>query len=98
MVLAENVSGIGVVVGDIMAVGFKMAGVPHVHTDPAMVRTLLDRKDLGVLIMTSKVFEALDADTKSRVLSSLKPAVVVLDADEGRMKEYIKKLTGVEVG
>jgi vacuolar-type H+-ATPase subunit F/Vma7 len=97
MVLAENVSGIGIVVGDIMAVGFKMAGVEHVYTDPGMVKALLDRKGLGMLVITSKIFEILDEATKARVLESRSPAVVILDANEEKMKEYVKRITGADV-
>lgn len=97
MALGENVSEIGAVVGDIMAVGFKMAGASHVYTDPAMVHTLLDQPGMGLLIITSKVFELLDEHTRGRVLESTKPAVVILDADSEKMKTYIKKMTGVEV-
>ncbi len=97
MVLAENVSKIGIVVGDIMAVGFKMAGVEHVYSDPGMVKALLDRKDMGVIVLTSKIFDVLDEQTRNRVLASVKPAVVILDANEEKMKSYIKKITGAEI-
>lgn len=97
MVLAETVSQIGIVVGDIMAVGFKMAGVEHVYSDPGMVKSLLSNKDIGMLILTSKIFDILDEETKRRVLESVKPAVVVLDANEEKMKNYIKQITGAEI-
>lgn len=97
MVLAENVSKIGIVVSEVMAIGFKMAGVEHVYSDHGMVKVLLDRKDMGVIVLTSKIFDVLDEQTKKRVLESVKPAVVILDANEEKMKAYIKKITGAEI-
>jgi vacuolar-type H+-ATPase subunit F/Vma7 len=97
MVLAENVERIGIVVGEVMGIGFKMAGVEHVYSDPSMVKVLLDEKDIGLIVITSKIFEMLDEQTKNRVVDSVKPSVVVLDANEEKMKEYVKKVTGAEV-
>ena len=97
MVLGQNVKGIGIVVGDVMAVGFKMAGVQHVYTDPDKVKKLLENHDIGLLIVTSKIFESLDQRTRDKVLASVKPAVVILDASEEKMRNYVKMITGAEV-
>ena len=97
MAIAENVSRIGIVVGEVMAIGFKMAGVEHVYSEASMVKTLLEDKDIGLVIITSKIFEMLDERMKERVVDSSEPVVVVLDASEEKMKEYIKKITGAEV-
>ncbi len=98
-------ANIAVAGSEYFVLGFQLAGVKRtVITDPKTinktVEQLLDRKDLGILIMQHSDFQSLSPRLHERALTQVKPTVVVLSHDtsaEENLRIMIKRSLGIDL-
>lgn len=94
------------VMGDeYFALGFQAAGVKNVHvvdknTANRKFEELMERKDIGILIMNNICFDMLSERLKERAWTQVRPTVVVLSHDisaEENLRIMIKRALGIDL-
>ncbi len=98
------------VVGDPDTVtGFRLAGVTEAAStygaDPnKVVEEMLERKDIGILVVTVECVDQLTARTKKMLYESVKPVVVAVPARKEAVEKggesvavLLKKAIGIEI-
>ncbi|MBU0953066.1 MAG: V-type ATP synthase subunit F [Nanoarchaeota archaeon] len=98
-------TNIAIVGDEYFVVGFQLAGVKRtVIADEATINkkleAVLDRKDIGIVIMQHTDFEKLNQRLKDRAMTQVKPTVVVLSHDtsaEENLRLMIKRSLGIDL-
>ncbi len=98
-----------VAVGDsALATGFKLAGVTEVYVadqkeGAKRIVELLDRDDVGVIVVKDDILNYMDWRVKKRMETLAKPVVVAVPgkegpiSQEGSLKELVKRALGFEM-
>ena len=84
------------------SLGFELAGVRSVRVEEnaeQAVLALLDDESLGIIIMSQRLFDAVSADLRERLLRAIKPITVVLSDRESNeeLRAMILKSIGVDL-
>ncbi len=98
----EHKKTIGVVGDDEFTIGFKLAGIEKTFDNENFRETmeeLMDRDDLGILVVDENDLEELPKRMVREVESSADPVVVPLseDAESERLQEKIKRAIGADI-
>jgi V/A-type H+-transporting ATPase subunit F len=84
------------------ALGFRLAGLKRIHTagpddyEEKMLE-LLDDSSIGVLAVESSDLEFLSSAVRSKAMESIAPVVVPVGAEEGDLREKVKRAIGVDL-
>ena len=88
-----------VAVGDeTFTLGFELVGLDIYSPDS--LETLINRKDIGIIILDENIHTTLSAKLKNRIESSLKPLIVILSTEDMKgnsLREKIIKALGVDI-
>ena len=89
---------------DDFVTGFQLAGLKHTYAAEekeidGKVNELMDKPEIGILVMEEKDFGKLPHLTKKRLDKAVKPVVVALSlkGKEASLREMIKKSVGVDL-
>lgn len=91
------------VIGDSdFRLGFKLAGVKEVFDKEnyeEKIQEILDREDIGILVVKEEDLQILSKRVQGEVNSSVNPVVVALseEAESERLQEKIKKAIGADI-
>jgi len=91
------------VIGDSdFRLGFKLAGVKETFNKEnyeEKIQEILDRDDIGILVVKEEDLEILSKRIQNKVNSSVNPVVVALSekAESERLQEKIKKAIGADI-
>jgi len=98
-----------VIIGDAaMATGFKLAGVSEIYVadekeGAARLVEVLDRENVGIVIVKDEIISHLDWRVKKRIESIAKPVVIAVPGkrgplgEEGSLRELVKRALGFEM-
>ena len=83
-------------------VGFKLAGVRRVHETSAetvegIVQEVLNNREIGILIISSKDMERFPASLRSRLIDSTSPVVIPVGLDKGDMRDKVRRAIGIDL-
>ena len=91
------------VIGDSdFRLGFKLAGIQEVFNKEnyeEKIQRVLDRDDIGILVVKEEDLRALSKRVRNEIDSSVNPVVVSLseEAESERLQEKIKKAIGADI-
>jgi len=91
------------VIGDSdFRLGFKLAGVKKTFDTEnyqKKIQEIIDRDDIGILIVNEEDLEILTKRVRNNVESSVNPVVVALseEAESERLQDKIKKAIGADI-
>lgn len=96
---------IGVMGDPDFVLGFNLAGVRKTYAveskdfPKAMERVLVQKDNLGILIVPGSELEALSPHLRKKVGDSLEPVVVAMGegAGEGDLREKVKRAIGIDL-
>lgn len=100
--MSQGGKKIGVLGDSNLRLGFKLAGVQETFTKnnyQEKIQNIMEREDMGILIVEKKDLETLSKRVRENVESSVNPVVVPLseDAESERLQEKIKKAIGADI-
>jgi V/A-type H+-transporting ATPase subunit F len=83
-------------------VGFRLAGVKRIYetTDKTIVQTvqkLLNSKDVGILVISSKDMERFSAPLRAQLAESTTPVVIPVGTDKGDMRDKVRRAIGIDL-
>jgi len=83
-------------------VGFRLAGIRHVHeTSPedfeSTIQETLKKKDIGIVIVSSKDVERLPATLRSQLIDSTTPVVIPVGIEKGDMRDKVRRAIGIDL-
>jgi V/A-type H+-transporting ATPase subunit F len=83
-------------------VGFRLAGVKRIYetTDKTIVQTaqkLLNSKDVGILVISSKDMERFSASLRAQLAESTTPVVIPVGTDKGDMRDKVRRAIGIDL-
>lgn len=95
---------LAVVGNDDFITGFMLVGVRHSfetdgHDINETVRSIIDNKDIGIVIMDEKDYNLINTKLKELLENAIRPVIVPL-SKEGRgedLRLYIKRTLGVDL-
>jgi len=98
----QDRKSIAVIGEEEFTLGFKLAGVQKVYDTEnysEKIQELVEREDLGIVIVEQKDLEQLPSHVKRRIDGSVDPVVVPLseEAEAMGLQDKIKKVIGVEL-
>lgn len=98
----EKKKGIAVIGGSDFTAGFRLAGVKRTHGTEnyqEKMKELLDKDDLGILVVHENDLTRLSPRMKENAQSSVDPVVVTLSetAESEHLQEKIKKAIGADI-
>jgi V/A-type H+-transporting ATPase subunit F len=82
--------------------GFRLAGLKRIYTagpddyEDKMLE-LLDDSSIGVLAIESSDLEHLSSNVRLKAMESIAPVVVPVGAEEGDLREKVKRAIGVDL-
>ena len=100
---------IAVLGGDLLTIGFELAGVTEVHTisksteAEAAIRELMQREDIGLIAISSSVFKSIrDEKLKETLENSTLPVVVLVpeygeEEGEDTLRRLIIEAVGIDL-
>jgi V/A-type H+-transporting ATPase subunit F len=93
---------IAVLGDDEFVLGFRLAGLKRIHTAgpddyESKMLELLEDASIGVLAIESSDLEYLSSSTRAKVMESIAPVVVPVGAEEGDLREKVKRAIGVDL-
>ena len=99
------ISELAVVGDEYFVIGFQMVGVKHGFvvdrkTVNKTMEEVMERKDVGIVMMDNTSFDALNERLKERAMIQVKPTVVVLSHDvsaEQNLRLLIRRALGIDV-
>jgi len=82
--------------------GFRLAGVKRIHVAgpedfEERLLELLEDSQIGVLAVESSDLQLLGPNIRERVLESIQPVVVPVGAEEGDLRDKVKRAIGVDL-
>lgn len=82
--------------------GFRLAGVKRIHVAvpedfEERLLELLEDSQIGVLAVESSDLQLLSPNIRERVLESIQPVVVPVGAEEGDLRDKVKRAIGVDL-
>jgi V/A-type H+/Na+-transporting ATPase subunit F len=84
--------------------GFRLVGVRSTidATDPTELQTaaqtILEREDVGILVMDQSDFDKLPEDLRLKIRSSIRPTLVAIGlTEDSALREQIKQAVGVDL-
>jgi len=93
---------IAVVGSEDFVVGFRLAGITKVYgvrpeeLQETVVR-LMDEADVGILAVHTKDLERLPAQLRERMMASVNPVVIPVGAEEGDMRDKVRRAMGIDL-
>jgi len=95
---------IGVIGDDMFTIGFRLVGIEkwftvnEENTVDSAVKTALEDKDLGILVIHDKDWNTLETTVRRKLSNSVKPTVIAIgsEVDEG-LRDRIKTAIGVDL-
>ena len=95
---------IGVIGDDMFTTGFRLVGIEkwftvnEENTVDSAVKTALEDKDLGILVIHDKDWNTLETAVRRKLSNSVKPTVIAIgsEVDEG-LRDRIKTAIGVDL-
>jgi len=83
-------------------VGFRLAGVRRVfetmpETIEKTVLELIENREIGILVISSKDMERLPAALRTRLIDSTTPVVIPVGMDKGDMRDKVRKAIGIDL-
>jgi V/A-type H+-transporting ATPase subunit F len=96
---------IGVMGSSDFVLGFNLAGVRKTYVversdfPKEMERVLVQKDNLGILVVESSDFEALQGNLRRKVSESLEPVVIAMGegAGEADLREKVKRAIGIDL-
>lgn len=100
----NNAKEIAVVGSEDFALGFQLAGIrkAYAETDPKdlerRIASLLDAKDVGILVVDARDVERISPTLKRRIGASLDPVVITMGGEGGGdLREKVKRAIGIDL-
>lgn len=83
-------------------VGFRLAGIRRVYettseTIESTIKDLLDKQDVGILVVNMRDMESLPAALRIRLDESTTPVVIPVGTDEGEMRDKVRRAIGIDL-
>lgn len=83
-------------------VGFRLAGIRRVlETTPekfeSVIQETLNKKDIGIVIVSSKDVERLPALLRNRLVDSTTPVVIPVGIEKGEMRDKVRRAIGIDL-
>jgi len=83
-------------------VGFRLVGVKRIlETTPdtfeKAVQETLDNRDVGIVVVDMKDVDRLSVSLKKRLTDSTTPVVIPIGADEGDLRDKVRRAIGVDL-
>lgn len=83
-------------------VGFRLAGVRRVieTTSDTIIETIqkmINSKDVGILVISSKDMERLPASLRAQLTESTTPVVIPVGTDRGDMRDKVRRAIGIDL-
>lgn len=83
-------------------IGFRLAGIRKAieadhETIGDKIDELLDRQDVGILVVNLKDVERLPVALRTRIDESTTPVVIPVGTEEGDMRDKVRRAIGVDL-
>jgi len=83
-------------------VGFRLAGIRNIYetnseTLESTIQEILDKEDVGILVVNMKDMERLPASLRIRLDESTTPVVIPVGTDEGDMRDKVRRAIGIDL-
>jgi V/A-type H+-transporting ATPase subunit F len=84
--------------------GFQLAGISHIHNTSSdeevstVLRELLNEKEVGIIVVDSKILARMPERLRNRLSDSISPTVLGIGTEEDTsLRENIRKAIGVDL-
>ena len=83
-------------------VGFRLAGIRRVQETTSddfesTIQATLNKKDIGIVIVSSKDVERLPATLRNKLVDSTTPVVIPVGIEKGEMRDKVRRAIGIDL-